>query len=394
MKQIKSMKRSLKFSDQPFLKIFVFWRIALFFIGAISPLILVEFGGRFPYYQDLLIGSTLPNWVWAFANFDGVHYLTIANSGYSAQYTQAFFPLYPILIKLVSYLFFFINIKAALIVSGLVVSNGAFLISMYLLYKLFKRDFSPKVSFRSVLLWMCFPTAFYFLGLYSESVFLLFSVSSLLLMRRKQFVLASLFILLASGTRIFGIFLLISLLFEIWINLKSEKVSKKLFYSIVTVCIGSTGLGLYMIYLQLAFGDPLYFINAQPAFGAARTNQSIILLPQVIFRYTKIFLSVPVYSISFLNSFLEFIFTLIPLGLLPFAFKKIRTSYLLFVLICIVVPTLTGTLSSMPRYALLSLFMVPFIVTLVGKYYYLVIGLMLILQVILAAMFLRGYWVA
>lgn len=387
------MKR-LPAAKNNILLLFAWWRVVLFLIAAVSPFIITQFGGRFPYYQDLLIGSGLPSWIWSFANFDGVHYLTIANSGYSAQYTQAFFPLYPILIKLVSFLFFFMNTKATLITSGLIVSNIAFLTSMYLLFKLFKKDFSYKVSFKSVLLWVCFPTAFYFSSLYSESIFLLFSVLAFLQMRKKRFVLASLFILLASATRIFGIFLLIPLLFEIWVNFRSEKVSKRLLHSFITVCIGSLGLGLYMVYLQIAFGDPLYFINAQPAFGAARTNQSIILLPQVIFRYIKIFLSVPVYSISFLNSFLELIFTLIPFGLLPFAFKKIRTSYLIFVLICIVVPTLTGTLSSMPRYALLSLFMAPFIVTLVGKYYYLVIGIMLILQVILTAMFLRGYWVA
>jgi len=60
---------------------------------------------RFPYVDEVLKNSDLPAWMHQFGNFDGVHYVRIASAGYEYQFTQAFFPLYPLLIKIVSPIF-------------------------------------------------------------------------------------------------------------------------------------------------------------------------------------------------------------------------------------------------------------------------------------------------
>src|SRR4030067_2096994 len=83
---------------------FIIWRIALFGIAFLSPSIIPHFGARFPYFQERLIASGLPHLIWSFGNFDGVHYLGIAKDGYAYQFTQVFFPMYPVLIRLVSYI--------------------------------------------------------------------------------------------------------------------------------------------------------------------------------------------------------------------------------------------------------------------------------------------------
>jgi len=106
------------------LAFFAIWRTVLFVIAYFSPRIIQTFGARFPYYQERLISSGLPHFVWSFGNFDGVHYLGIAKDGYAYQFTQAFFPLYPILVKLVNY------IVGNLVISGLLVSNVAFLFGL------------------------------------------------------------------------------------------------------------------------------------------------------------------------------------------------------------------------------------------------------------------------
>src|SRR3989338_1304620 len=96
---------------------FLTWRILLFICSYIGSLLL-EFRPRFPYSDIWLIPSGLPSWIWSFANFDGVHYLTIASQGYWAQFTQVFFPFYPVILSLFSNLLFFINPLGASILAS------------------------------------------------------------------------------------------------------------------------------------------------------------------------------------------------------------------------------------------------------------------------------------
>src|SRR3989339_2053777 len=111
--------------------LFIIWRLLLLGVAYLSPIIIPQFGARFPYFEGRLISSGLPQFIWSFGNFDGVHYLGIAQNGYLYQYTQAFFPLYPLLIKLVSPITF-----GNLLIAGLLVSNTAFLIGLIVFQKL------------------------------------------------------------------------------------------------------------------------------------------------------------------------------------------------------------------------------------------------------------------
>src|SRR3989338_7634876 len=63
---------------------FLGWRVLLELIARFTPQYLTK--------QTMFLGP-IP-----WANFDGVHYLSIAERGY-VQYEQAFFPLYPVLVR-------------------------------------------------------------------------------------------------------------------------------------------------------------------------------------------------------------------------------------------------------------------------------------------------------
>ena len=97
---------------------FLLWRsfdfLVIFFSQKIIPYL-----GFFPY-SDQLPGFNLPSWVSALANFDGLHYISIARDGY-AQYEQAFFPLYPLTIKFLAPLF-----SNNQLLTGLIISNVSF----------------------------------------------------------------------------------------------------------------------------------------------------------------------------------------------------------------------------------------------------------------------------
>lgn len=201
----------------------------------------------------------------------------------------------------------------------------------------------------------------------------------------------------ASATRIFGILIMPVLIIEIYNLVKSGQVKlRSLFFirSLIGIFISSGGLLAYMFFLQIQFQNPIYFFTAQPSFGAQRSGDSIILLPQVLFRYLKILTTIPFFSQAFITASLEVLFTLIPLILLVIFFKKIRLSYAIFIFSCLILPTLTGTLSSMPRYALMSFLIFPLIVFKYKRFIFPIMILLFSLQVYMVILFVRGYWVA
>ena len=96
--------------------------------------------------------------------------------------------------------------------------------------------------------------------------------------------------------------------------------------------------------------------------------------------------------------FIVFIATLF-LVLVILAFKKVRSSYAIFALLSYLTPTLTGSFSSMPRFAL-SIFPAFIVLALLlekpkrkrVKKIYLIISI--ILSIISVALYTRGYFIA
>lgn len=365
------------------ISLFVYWRVSLFFLSFISPLLIPIFGNQFPYVNSNLIPTKVPYWIWQFANFDGVHYLRIA-SGYVSEYQQVFFPLFPLIIK-------FLTFNNWFLATGLILSNLFFLIGLLIFYKLLNLDYDKKVSIKSIIILLSFPTAFYFGSYYTESLFFFLSVSAIYLLRKKQFILSGFFITLATATRFVGVFLVILFLVEALKEIKSKKYDLSIFLGFL---IAPIGLLLYMFYLYLNFNDPFYFIHAQSGVGTGREVNNFVFLPQVLFRYLKIFMTVPFQSQLFLNALLEFLSTIFCLILLMVGWKKIRSSYFLFSLFVFLLPTFTGTLSSMPRYILMCFLLFPILGAFKTKPFYFLVAIFTILQAILALLFLRGYWIS
>src|SRR5436190_6659379 len=104
--------------------------------------------------------------------WDAHWYLAIAHDGYDASGRDAaFFPGYPLLTRLVD-----AGTPLGTVGAALLVSNVAFLGSLIVVYGLTWREYSEIVARRAVALIALFPTAFFFLAPYSESLFLLASL--------------------------------------------------------------------------------------------------------------------------------------------------------------------------------------------------------------------------
>ena len=372
------------------------WRATLFIVAALAPLCLPLFLISFPY-SERLVSTGFPVLVWPWGNFDGVHYIGIAQTQYGAYFTQAFFPLYPLLMGILGQgLFFFADAWQRLLLSGLFlsyISLGLFVWSLYVLARIDNLAFAKG----SRLLWsvLLFPTAFFFAAVYSESLFLVFVVGCFIFLRRQKFWLAALCVGLATATRFVGVALLPALWWEYTLARRRSwnrvDVGKLLSLSVLSLL----GLVLYSSYLFYRFGDPFLFAHVQGAFGASRTSDSIVTFPQVLYRYLKIVFTVPWHTYPYFTAILELGATLGALtGLFIAVRKRIRSSYVLFSGIALLIPTLTGSLTSMPRYILVAFPLYFVLADLPRVTFRIWISLSAALLVVLTTLFLRGYWVA
>ncbi len=366
------------------LLLFIGWRSLLFLVSFLAIFLIPVFGNRFPYNDIVLKSSGLPQWLYQFGNFDGVHYVGIAETGYSRQFTQAFFPLYPLLLKIVTPIFW-----GNFVLAGVVLSSIFTLLSIWMLCKLF-----PKNINWTVLFFLSYPMSFFLGAIYNEALFLFLVLSCFYFAGQKKWWLVGILGGLASATRLVGVFLLPALIYEIWFCAPNKK-DKPGVRSLLFLFLIPLGLLAYMVYLQLNFHDAWYFLHAQGAFGAARSTG--VVFPLVtIWRYIKILASVPVFQYGFWVAVWEAGFFLGGFVLLFFAsLKKMRPSFLIFSWSAFLLPIFTGTLSSFPRYVMICFPIYLFLGNLKNRYVkiFILTGF-IILNFVFTALFTRGYWVS
>ena len=145
-------------------------------------------------------------YLWTRANFDGVHYVSIARQGYG-HLQEAFFPFYSRLINVVR------TFTTNYVLAGIVISSLCFLGVLYLFRELLKdKGVNKKVVDNSLLWLVLFPTSFYFVSVYTESIFLLFVLLAFWFAGKKNWLFAGIAAAFASYTRLVGIFLVPALL--------------------------------------------------------------------------------------------------------------------------------------------------------------------------------------
>jgi len=388
---------------------------AAFVIWQLAVAIIIALGVRhFPTTNAYLYGEggkgrviINPKWLWSRANFDGIHYLDIARRGYGI-YQQAFFPLYPRLIRWLAPYF-----GGRDLVTGLTISWVSFFLALFFFYKLIRLDWEEKYARRAIVYLLIFPTAFFFSMLYTESLFLFLVLGSFYFARNKvlpeagsyfartkRWWLAGIFGAFASATRVVGIFLLPALLVEFWQSeeklIKSKNVSRIASHLLPLLLI-PLGLLYYMRFLQINYQDPLMFIHVQPYFGAGRTAGKIILLYQVFWRYLKMLITVEKFTPTYYVCVLEALTGVAFLLLTIFVYLRRWFSYVTFMALAYIAPTLSGTLLSVPRFVLVLFPGFILLALWAEKYKWIRILYPLIaipLLIIFLLFFSRGYWVA
>ena len=198
-------------------------------------------------------GAALDSLFAPLARWDSVWYLAIANGGYDSLQSTAFFPLYPLLVRMLGPT----GEPAALLFAGYAISLASFLGALYLLRRLAELELGAVAARRTVWLLALFPGALWFGAPYSESLFLLLSVGAFYAARTGRWGAAGGCAALASGTRSAGVVLVLPLAF-LWWRSRPRRARDAAWLGLVPA-----GLAAYSGYLAAVRGDAFAYMHLQ-----------------------------------------------------------------------------------------------------------------------------------
>lgn len=218
--------------------------------------------------QYLLMQGGQPwiNLISLWQRWDSRWYQEIAEYGYHANDgTAHFFPFYPLVTRVVSLLSFGINPGGHIVWAQLVVSSTAFLVAMRLLYELARLDAGPGAARLAVLLMAFFPTGFFLLAPYTESLYLVLTLSAFWFARRGHHWAAGVAGLCATLTRIQGIFLVLPLVFEYLRQRRAQ--GKRLGIELAAAGLPFLGILGFSLYLKYIVREPLSAMDLSARWG-------------------------------------------------------------------------------------------------------------------------------
>lgn len=318
-----------------------FFRIFILFAGWRMLLFLLFFLSQ-AFFQN---ASAKPgdSGIWyAHLNGDGLGYLRIAQFGYHGACSIAgnitplrLFPLYPLLVRVLSYVFF-----GNLLAAGIFISSACTFAALIFLWKLVSMDEREEIADRTLLLLLVFPGSIFLAACYSESLFLLTLLASVYEARRGRWVRAGVYGMFCSLAHPTGILATLFLSFE---YLKQRGFSvRRVRLSACSLILVPLGSVFYMIYLYCAHGNPFLFINAQEMAVQRGFN---ILLYRPLLRAIRVMannpLTEPISAITTVNLMLLILF----IFLTVMAIRGLRSTYAFVMAVFIAVILMTDSRS-------------------------------------------------
>lgn len=266
--------------------------------------------------------------------WDSYWYLDIAQNGYYLRgptvSNVVFFPLYPLLMRYTAPLF-----GGDMVLTGWILSCVFLFLAVILLTRLvqeFHAHIEPSLPTAFLLV---HPAAFFLNAVYSESLFLTLSLAAVLWARRRNFLVASLCVALASATRVIGVFLAVILLIEFvhtygWRGLFSRKVWP--------LMLSPLGILAFFLFHWITFGDFFLYLHAQTFFGRNFSVDFEELAIQT--------------NPDLANMIIEFGHTALAVLLGLITLCRVRFSYGIYMLLALAIPLSTGSTLGIPRYSM------------------------------------------
>jgi hypothetical protein len=285
-----------------------------------------------------------------FARYDSGWYFGIARHGYEfvegGRSNLAFFPVYPLLMRYLGLAFG--GGRQNLYMAGVIISWVAFVLAMVMLYRLARTHLPRAAAERVTVFAAVFPFAFFYGVVYSEAVFLLFTVSAFYGFRTKRWWLGAAAGALASATRVNGILALPALALLAWQSAGTDWAQRK--RAMAAVALVPAGLVLYSIYVDTLSGSYLEW-----SYSIRRWNYDIAGSPLkgFVFIFTQLasrpyaYLTTdPTAPYDVLHAATALWF----LGSLPFVGRRFGSAYVVYMALNLWLPLSSGVFEGVGRY--------------------------------------------
>jgi hypothetical protein len=287
-----------------------------------------------------------------FAAWDSGWYWDIATRGYyfrtDAQSSIAFFPLYPMLMRVAAAPFG--GSASATWLAGIGVAISANLLALIAIHRFAERLFgSREIARRAVLCITVFPWSLFLGRVYSESVFLLTSVLALRRAYDGRWAQAGVWGALATLTRPNGILIVIPLAIQACCDRPSirQLVSRGVAFAPIPLALAG-----FCAYVFVLTGDPFGWMTAQSHWGYSLGHPPWQQLQRVIATFIEsgpyeYFFTSDIAAIELLQAATALVF----LSLTPMIFRRLGPAMGAYVLISLLVPLSSNTLEGLGRYA-------------------------------------------
>lgn len=284
------------------------------------------------------------------SRWDTGFYLSIAEEGYRYENVTfpsvAFFPLYPMLLRALRVF------TGDPLWAGIILSNVALLAGVILLYRLVEIEGDVGAADRTVWYVLIYPASFFGSAIYTESLFLLLAVATLYLARRDRWWAAGLVSILAALTRLVGLIVMPMLVLE-WFQRRRKALATgeqpPAWGSLIAALLAPVGTLVYMLYLKLAFGNPLAFMHASQAW-ARQPRSPIEMAAELFTRPVQGWGAALADGALPLDNWADLGFVLVFIALGVVLLFQRRWSEGAFVLMGAIIPLSSGLLMSQRRY--------------------------------------------
>jgi hypothetical protein len=214
--------------------------------------------------------------------WDSEWYARIADQGYIApsaiiageQRNTAFFPLYPLCVRLVKL------VVGNTWIAGLLVANLAFLAAAIILHRLVRDRLGDATARRAVVLLCVSPFSIFFMAMYSESLFLALALAAFHAADKRHWFWASVLVGLAGATRVTGCLLLVGL-FILYLE-QSQFRWRSIRADILFLLLGTLGPLAFCGFLWARYGNPFEFYRAQYVPGWAKEAPITVAFAEIV----------------------------------------------------------------------------------------------------------------
>lgn len=308
------------------------------------------------YESGILFSDFLETW----KRWDSTPYINIAQNTYIRAIENGehlflvFYPLYPWLIRLFSV--FIEDFRLC----GILISTLSYAIGCIFFYKITEKEFGDKAAENAVLLLAVFPFAFFFGSIATESLFFAVISAFFYYLRKHKWYLVAILGALACMTKVQGLLLTFSVLAELFFFkrgfylLKQKKWKEFLKRIILPGGISALMLGGFVVYLYINYyveGDPFKFLFYQKNHWGNSLCPMWNTLEYIIHYavhdwHLSIGMSLWVPELLLFIVFIVFII---------YGFKRIRSMYLIYLIMFFLLTYSSTWLISGGRYTLSAL---------------------------------------